>query len=184
MPRLIEKIMGTLDTIVQWLCVAFLALITIAVTWQVISRYVTRDSASWTTEVAALSFVWLSMLAISLGVRQGRHMVLDIWEYAPQHRWLRVTVTTVASGLVLFTLGVLVFYGIDALPSALRRNMPGIDLPFGYISLAVPVGAAISALFAIEAWWKLVRNPDPEHDPLPSKVLFQSDEDVLVKGEV
>ena len=86
--------------------------------------------------------------------------------------------------LVLFTLGVLVFYGIDALPSALRRNMPGIDLPFGYISLAVPVGAGISALFAIEAWWKLVRNPDPDVDPLPSKVLFQSDEDVLVKGEV
>ncbi len=62
--------------------------------------------------------------------------------------------------------------------------MPGIDLPFGIISLAVPVGCAISALFAVEAWWKLVRNTDPEVDPLPSTVLFQSEEDVLVKGEV
>lgn len=184
MPRLVDRLMSTLDVIVQWLCVLFLTLIVVSVTWQVLSRYVTRDSASWTTEVASLSFVWLSMLAIALGVRQGRHMVLDIWEYLPQHRWLRVTVTTVASALVLFTLAVLVFYGIEALPSALRRNMPGVNLPFGLISLAVPVGCAISALFAVEAWWKLVRNPDPDVDPLPSRVLFQSEDSTMVKGEV
>jgi len=184
MPRLIDQIMSTLDKIVQWFCVLCLVVITVAVTWQVIARYVTRDSSSWTTEVSSLAFVWLSMFAIALGVRQGRHMVLDIWEYAPAHRWLRVTITTIASALVLFTLAVLVWFGIEALPSALQRNMPGIDLPFGIISLAVPVGCAISALFAVEAWWKLVRNTDPEVDPLPSTVLFQSEEDVLVKGEV
>mgnify|MGYP000005531692 CR=1 FL=1 len=184
MPRLIDQIMSTLDKIVQWFCVLCLVVITVAVTWQVIARYVTRDSSSWTTEVSSLAFVWLAMMAIALGVRQGRHMVLDIWEYAPAHRWLRNTITTIASALVLFTLLVLVWYGMDALPSAMRRNMPGIDLPFGVISLAVPVGAAFSALFAIEAWWKLIRNPDPEVDPLPSRVLFQSEEDTLVKGEV
>lgn len=184
MPRLVDRIMSTLDVIVQWLCVVFLTLIVISVSWQVLARYVTRESSSWTTEVASLAFVWLSMLAIALGVRQGRHMVLDIWEYLPQKRWLRITVTTVASGLVLFTLAVLVFYGIDALPSALRRNMPGIDLPFGLISLAVPVGCGIAALFAVEAWWKLVRNPDPDVDPLPSRVLFQSEDSTMVKGEV
>ncbi|WAC66882.1 TRAP transporter small permease [Agrococcus sp. SL85] len=184
MPRLVDRIMSMLDVIVQWLCVAFLALIVISVSWQVLARYVTRESSSWTTEVASLAFVWLAMLAIALGVRQGRHMVLDIWEYLPQRRWLRIAVTTVASALVLFTLAVLVLYGIEALPSALRRNMPGIDLPFGLISLAVPVGCGISALFAIEAWWRLVRNPDPEVDPLPSRVLFQSEEDTMVKGEM
>lgn len=184
MPRFVERALSALDSIVQWLCVVCLGAILVSVTWQVVSRYVTRDSASWTTEVASLAFVWLAMLAIALGVRQGRHMVLDIWEYLPQHRWLRVTVTTVASALVLFTLAVLVFYGFEALPSALRRNMPGVNLPFGLISLAVPVGCAISALFAVEAWWKLVRNPDPDVDPLPSRVLFQSEDSTMVKGEV
>lgn len=184
MPRLIDRIMSTLDVIVQVLCVIFLAIVTVSVTWQVIARYVTRESSSWTTEVAALSFVWLSMLAIALGVRQGRHMVLDISEYLPKHRWLRITLSTIASALVLITLVVLVWFGTEALPSAMSRNMPGIDLPFGLISLAVPVGAALSALFAIEAWWRLVRNPDPEVDPLPSRVLFQSEEDTMVKGEV
>lgn len=184
MPALLERMLTLLDRIVQWACVIALATITVAVSWQVITRYVTRDSATWTVEVASLAFVWLSMLAIALGVRQGRHMVLDIWDYLPQHRWLRVTVTTVASVLVLGTLIALTVFGMEALPSAMRRNLPGIDLPFGLISLAVPVGSAIAGIFAIEAWWKLVREPDPDADPLPSAVLFQSKDDTMVKGEV
>lgn len=184
MPAPLERMLTLLDRIVQWACVIALATITVAVTWQVVTRYVTRDSATWTVEVASLAFVWLSMLAIALGVRQGRHMVLDIWDYLPQRRWLRITVTTVASALVLGTLVALTVFGMEALPSAMRRNMPGIDLPFGLISLAVPVGSAIAAIFAVEAWWRLVREPDPDADPLPSAVLFQSEEDTLVKGEI
>jgi len=184
MPALLERILTLLDRVVQWACVVALAVITVAVSWQVLTRYITRDSATWTVEVASLAFVWLSMLAIALGVRQGRHMVLDIWEYVPERRWLRITITTVASALVLATLIALTVFGMEALPSALRRNMPGTDLPFGLISLAVPVGSALAAIFAIEAWWKLVREPDPEADPLPSAVLFQSEEDTMVKGEI
>ena len=177
MPALLERILTTLDRIVQWACVVALSIVTIAVSWQVITRYVTRDSASWTLEVAALAFVWLSMLAIALGVRQGRHMVLDIWEYVPERRWLRITITTIA--LIALTI-----FGLEALPATMSRTMPGIDLPFGLISLAVPVGSAIAAIFAVEAWWKLVREPDPDADPLPSAVLFQSEADTLVKGEI
>lgn len=184
MPRPIERIMSALDTVVQWACVLCLTLVAVSVSWQVLTRYVTRDSATWTTEVSALAFVWLSMLAIALGVRQGRHMVLDIWEYVPERRWLRIAITSIASGLVLATLIALTWFGMEALPSAMRRNMPGIDLPFGLISLAVPVGSAIAAIFAVEAWWRLIRNPDPEVDPLPSAVLFQSEEDTMVKGEI
>jgi len=184
MPRPIDRILSALDVLVQILCVACLAIITISVSWQVLSRYVTRDSASWTTEASSLAFVWLAMLAIALGVRQGRHMVLDIWEYVPQRRWLRILVTTVASVLVIGTLVALVWFGAEGLPSAMRRTMPGLGIPFGVISLAVPVGCALSTLFAVEAWWRLVREPDPDVDPLPSRVLYQSQEDTMVKGEI
>lgn len=184
MPRPIDRILTALDVAVQILCALCLATVTLAVAWQVLSRYVTRGASSWTTEVAAIAFVWLAMLAIALGVRQGRHMVLDLWEFVPQRRWLRIAVTTGASALVLLTLVALTYFGAEALPSAFRRMMPGLQLPFGLVALAVPVGSAIAALFAVEAWWRLVRNPDPSVDPLPSRVLFQPADQTIVKGEV
>jgi TRAP-type C4-dicarboxylate transport system permease small subunit len=181
---LIDKIMGGLDRIVQVLCVVFLAVVLFAVTWQVLARYVTRASSSWTVDLASLAFVWLAMLAIALGVRQGRHMVLDVWEFLPNKRWLTVIVTTIASVLTLTAIVALIWFGFEALPSAMRRNLPGLGVPFGYISLAVPVGCLFSAVFAVEAWARIVFNRDPEADPLPSSVLFQPKDEITVKGEI
>ena len=82
MPRLIEKIMGTLDTIVQWLCVAFLAVITVAVTWQVISRYVTRDRTT------TPGFVFLEIDGLSL----------DILHFAKTHGYIPELARWIDSG--------------------------------------------------------------------------------------
>ncbi|MGF3057095.1 TRAP transporter small permease [Microbacterium sp. YY-01] len=181
---LLDRIMNGLDKAVQWLCVVFMALVVFAVSWQVLARYVTRASSSWTVDLAALAFVWLSMFAIALGVRQGRHMVLDIWEFFAHRRWLTVLITTVASLLVLLTIAALVWYGFQALPSAMRRTMPGLGVPFGLVSLAVPVGSILCAIFAVEAWVRTVMNKDLEADPLPSHIIFQPAGETVVKGEI
>lgn len=182
--RLVNRIMDGLDRVVQVLCVAFLGLVLFAVTWQVVARYVTRASSSWTVDLAALAFVWLAMLSIALGVRQGRHMALDIWEYLPKRRWIAVLTTSVASALVLATIVALAWYGFEAVPSAMRRELPGLQLPFGWVSLAVPVGAVLSAIFTIEAWARMVFAKDFDEDPLPSWVICQSKDEITVKGEV
>ncbi|KQZ06038.1 hypothetical protein ASD19_13130 [Microbacterium sp. Root53] len=181
---LIDRLMGGLDRVVQALCVVCLAVVLFAVTWQVLARYVTRASSSWTVDLAALAFVWLSMLAIALGVRQGRHMVLDIWEFLPSRRWIAILVTTVASVLVLVAIVALILYGAQALPSAMRRSLPGLGVPFGLLSLAVPVGCALAAVFAVEAWFRTVFNRDPDSDPLPSRILCQPEDELVVKGEI
>lgn len=180
----VDRALGWVDRLVQILAVLCLGTILVAVTWQVLARYVTRASSSWTVDLAALAFVWLSMLAISIGVRQGRHMVFDVWEFFPNKRWLTVVVTTVASALVVLTAVALAWYGIQGLPSAMRRDMPGLGIPFGFVALAVPVGCALSALFAIEAWVRLITNKNLDEDPLPDHVIFEDRDNLSVKGEI
>jgi TRAP-type C4-dicarboxylate transport system permease small subunit len=182
--RLIDRIMNGLDRVTQVLCVIALALVVVAVSWQVLARYVTRASSSWTVDLAQISFVWLTMFAIALGVRQGRHMVLDIWDFFPRKRVLGVVVTTIASVLVLVTIVALIWFGFEALPSAMRRKMPGLHIPTGWMSLAVPVGCILAAVFAVEAWFRTVMNRDPEVDPLPSHIIYQPEGDLTVKGEI
>jgi TRAP-type C4-dicarboxylate transport system permease small subunit len=143
----------------QILAVVLTLVLTFAVSWQIISRYLVQASTPWTSELASYSFVWLAMIAIALGVRRGRHMVLDIWEYLPSKRWLVVTVHTVAALVVVIVLALLVWFGIEGLPTAFRRTISSLGIPFGWVTLAVPVGAAFAAIFAIEAWWRAIRAP-------------------------
>lgn len=141
-----------LDTAIQVVCVALTAVIVIAVAAQVVARYVTNDSTPWLAESATYAFVWLTLLSISLGVRRGRHMSLDVWEYIPTPRWLDRLLESIVTLIVLAVLVVLVWYGLEALPAAANRTTPGIGVPFALVSAAVPVGCALSFIFQIELY--------------------------------
>lgn len=181
--RLSERLLTGLDIALQWIAVALLAVVVFAVTWQVLARYVTTSSSAWTSELASLAFVWLAMLAIPLGIRRGRHMVLDIWEYFPYRRWLQRSVTTVSAIVVILTFALLVLFGFEAAGPAFNRTMAGLPISFGWIALAVPVGSVFSAIFAVEAWWRLF-TAEKDVDPLDDPVLCQPDDVVVIKGEL
>jgi TRAP-type C4-dicarboxylate transport system permease small subunit len=179
----VDKALKGIDLVLQLIAVFLLVVVVLAVTAQVVARYVTSTSTPWTVELASFSFVWLSMIAIALGVRRGRHMVLDIWEYVPYKRWLMRILETITAIIVVAVLAALVWYGFQALPPSFRRNSPGLDISFGWVALAVPVGAVFSLIFAVEAWWKLFHAPQGV-DPLTAPVIYQPADVIIIKGEV
>ena len=136
----IDRILSGLDRVLQVICVVLLGIVVFAVSWQVISRYVTESSASWTVELASYAFVWLAMIAIALGVRRGRHMVLDIWEYVPYKRWLMRILETVTAVIVVAVLGALVWYGFEALPPRSDAVRPGWGCRSGGLPSPCPWG--------------------------------------------
>ncbi len=179
----INKSLDWLDLVLQIVGVLLLSAVTISVTLQVFSRYITQTSIPWTAELATYSFVWLSMIAIALGVRRGRHMLLDVWDYLPYRRWLTVAVETVAVVVVVVVLILLAYYGSQGLEVAFSRSLPGLGIAYGWVTLAVPVGSILALIFALEAWWKRIHAGRHE-DPLTAQVLFQPKDEIVVKGEI
>ena len=49
-----------------------------AVTWGVLTRYVTAQPAPWASEVAAIAFAWLTFFGASAGFRHGAHPSIDM----------------------------------------------------------------------------------------------------------
>lgn len=179
----IDKGLDAFDLVLQIIGVLLLGTVALSVTLQVFSRYITQSSIPWTAELATYSFVWLSMIAIALGVRRGRHMLLDIWEYLPSRRWLAVTIETVAAAVVATVLILLAWFGSQGLGAAFARSLPGLGIAYGWVTLAVPVGSIVALIFAIEAWWKRI-NAGKDEDPLTAGVLFQPKDSVIIKGEI
>lgn len=182
-PRWLQRILDVADVVIQIVCVVLLAVMLASITWQVVSRYVIEQSAAWTSELAGVTFVWLAMLGISLGVRRGRHMTLDIWEYVPYRRGLYLSVVGFSGLAVIAVLAILAYFGFDGLGASFSRDMPGLGLSYGWQSLAVPAGCTISLVFAIEVLWKTLMAKQGE-DPLPAGVIFQPEAEIIVKGEV
>lgn len=179
----ISKGLDWLDLLLQIVGVLLLGAVTVSVTLQVFSRYITQSSIPWTAELASYSFVWLSMIAIALGVRRGRHMLLDVWDYLPYRRWVIVLIDTIAAAVVVGVLVLLIWFGAQGLGAAFNRSLPGLGIPYGWVTLAVPAGSALALIFAIEAWWKSI-HAKPHEDPLPIGTLFQPKDAIVVKGEI
>lgn len=171
---IINRGLGLLDKIVQWVCVILLATLAGSVTWQVLSRYVTAKSAPWTGEVATICFVWLAMLAIALGVRRGRHMVMDLWEYLGENSAVAKVIRVFAALAVVAILLVLTWVGTQGLDAAFARRLPMLGISYGWQNLAVPVGAGLALLFAVEATIRTALAKGNEN-PLSQEVLYDDD---------
>lgn len=156
----VSTVLDGLARVVEALALTLMTVIVVAITWQVIARYVTAASTAWAPELASLAFVWLSLLSIALGIRRGSHIVVDVWS-GVRTRWLQRLIDTLAAIAVVGVLLVLLYFGYQSLPTSFARSLPGLGIAAGWINLAVPVGSALSLVFAVEAWWRNVVGRPP-----------------------
>lgn len=156
--RLSRKPMNVLEHLVVGAAMIALLVVVVTVVWQVIARYVTSTSTAWAPELAQTAFVWTALLAIPIGVRRGRHMLVNIWSGRGEK--LQKVFFTFASVAVMVICVALVVFGIDMLQTSFRRSLPSLGISAGWQMLAVPISFALSFIFQAEV---LVRRfTDPE----------------------
>jgi TRAP-type C4-dicarboxylate transport system permease small subunit len=130
-------------------CTALLFVIFSSVVLQVVNRWLFKISLPWTEELARYSFVWLSCIGISLGVKQKKHMDVDlIGQYLREKskRRLEIVVDVVFIILCLF----IIYYGLRYVGKLKRygQKSAALHLQAWVVYLAGPVGLGLS-LFRI-----------------------------------
>lgn len=117
---------------------------------QVVSRVATGGSPPWTEEIALLMFGWIVLLMIAIGVRENAHVrVAALIGCLPERagnaaeRMIRVLIGAVA--IYLFWAGSGYLVDMSGSTSAAIRY------PIELLYAAMPVSAAIMALFALES---------------------------------
>lgn len=144
----VKKALDWLEKIVMLAAVIALGIIVLTMVWQVLARYVVSQSTAWAPELAQTAFVWAALLAVPLGVRHSRHMLVDIWQWAPEK--LQKIMFAVASAAVMFISATLVVYGAEMLGTSFQRSLPSLGISSGWQMLAVPVGFGLSIIFQLE----------------------------------
>ena len=71
-----ETLRKRLDKVLEFICCTLLALMTILVTWQVVSRYVLNNQSTVTEEIVLYSFVWMGLLGGAYLFGKNEHMAM------------------------------------------------------------------------------------------------------------
>ena len=121
------------------LLMALLALMSALVFANVVLRYTTGDSIVWAEELSRYLMIWLTFLGAGLVLRYGGHLAVDNLQDllpAPAGRWLRALIVLCVAGFAVC----MIWIGTDYTLRTWAQTTPVMELPFGLIYSALPVG--------------------------------------------
>lgn len=148
--------MARLDLLLNGALVAVFALMALAASLQVVSRYVFNDPIVGTEEVALTCAVWLTFLGAAVVSRDRLHIAIDLLteRLAPRGAAVLRAISSLAS--VAFAVLILV-YGIKLTTFAHGFETSALRLPSSVVVSALPVGAAMLAWYELIASWRALR---------------------------
>lgn len=94
-----------------------LVIVVFAVCWGVVTRYITEQPATWTSEVAGIAFAWLIFVGAAAGFKYGMHVAIDmgvaLLPLRPR-RWLMAAADLLVLAFLLTFFVLSVEFSIDA----------------------------------------------------------------------
>lgn len=146
-----KRLLDRIGAIEQGLGLGLIALIVGAITFQVFTRYVLNRPMAWVEETATYAFIWMVFVGASLGLKQGRHILIEtVGSRLPPR--LAAGLRALVWLLVLATLVVLVVQGLKVMEVEGRSrtiSLP-IELPRSWFySLPLTLSAASMALTTV-----------------------------------
>lgn len=140
------------------------ALLTIDVLWGVVTRYFLGEQSRWTEELARVLLIWVALLGTSVAFSVKGHLGVDFFVglFAPgAHRLMRAVAHLVVIG---FTLSAMVWGGFRLVMETfqLEQMMMALNVPKGWVYLAVPISGLFITLFEVESLAETIMNAEPQ----------------------
>lgn len=140
-----QHVSDGVHAIVKWICICLVIFMTAEVIVSVFFRYVLDSPLKWGEELARLTMVWAGLLGISIALRDGEHIGLEILT-GRLHGRLRAFCNLITYCLVALFLVVLLIWGIKISYAAWGTILPALQIRWTWSHLAVPVTAAVQLL--------------------------------------
>ena len=131
----------TLIRMNRWCVIALLAAMAVMVFANVALRFLTDHSILWVEEVSRFLMIWLTFLGAGIVLRYGAHVGIDTLQdrFPRQAPILRAVIFC---KLLLF-FAIMVWLGTDYAMRTWRQTTPVLQIPYGAVYLAMPVGFAL-----------------------------------------
>lgn len=155
-----KKIIDFYNRFEEYLLVGSLVFTVCIILLQVIMRYVFNSSLSWSEELARYIFIWQIWLGASLGVREKKHIRVElVYGLFKQKGQLVMDVlsTIIWIALCIF----LAINGTELTLALLQRHStsPAMKIPMYIIYSTLPISCGVMVLRLVQRVLKIIKTP-------------------------
>ncbi|CAM4388987.1 TRAP transporter small permease [Paenibacillus tarimensis] len=137
-----------IDKAVEAFAVSAVALMTIIVTVQVITRKVFNFVFFWSEEITLLLLIWFSFLGIAIGFREKLHLAMDAVAKRLPAGLNKALDYIIGSATLLFG-GYLILYGWEFTVLMHNNTMTATDWPSSVMYIIMPVTGLMICVYTI-----------------------------------
>ena len=122
--------------------------------------HVLKKPSTWTSELATMLLIWVSLLGAAIGFIRGSHLGVDYFVTKLSLKKQVINKIIVYILIALFASFVMIYGGIRFVSLILTHGQvsPALQIKMGYVFLAVPISGFFILVFAIETVVKNVFN--------------------------
>ena len=148
---MLKSIKKVLDSSLEFLVIAVVAVLVVDVLWQVFTRFILKNPSTWTEELAVFMLIWVSLLGSAVALGRGAHLGIDYFVGKLSPRKRLYTEIFVFLCISAFSLAVMVIGGIELVSNTLELGQvsPALGVKVGYVYLAVPISGFFLVLYSV-----------------------------------
>lgn len=117
-------------------------------TIQVFARFVFQQPTDWTEVLTRFVLIWMVYLGTGVALRAGALVSVDLFFRMCSGRWKRAAEALIVACVLVF-LVVIGWYGAQLTWRIRFQEVAGLEVSMSWAYLAIPVGAAFSAIAAL-----------------------------------
>lgn len=148
-------VVGALERLADGLLIGLLLLIFVLVMAQVVCRYVFNSPLIWSEELARVCFIWMVMLAWSLGSRRRSHLAITIVSNLLAPRPRAVLKIAIQVLMIVFAM-LLIVHGWKLTVNNLDLSLVTLEISYAVVYGVVPLGAAAVIVYALAEIARLI----------------------------
>ncbi len=148
---MLERAKKKVDKILEWILIILVAVNVLNVLWQVFTRFVLKDSSSFTEELARYLLIWVGLLGASYAAGKKMHLAIDVVLRSLRGKAREMAELCIQTFIFLFSLFVMVIGGIRLVAITLKLNQisAALRIQLGYVYCVLPLSGLLIMFYAV-----------------------------------
>jgi TRAP-type C4-dicarboxylate transport system permease small subunit len=145
------QLIAGIDLVLRRFLIILMALIVLAVTWQVFTRFIIQDPSSYTEELARFLLIWIGILGAAYALRTRAHLGIDLIAQRVGEKDRKRIQVTVYSTVIFFAFFVMVVGGIRLvnITFSLNQISAAMGIRMGYIYTVLPLSGILMIIYSL-----------------------------------
>lgn len=144
-----KQLRNVIDKVMRALNAAAMAILTLLVIWQVFTRYILNSPSTWSEELAAYMFAWVTVFGAAYVFGKREHMNIPVIVERFSLRNQNSLQILAESLNFIFALTVMVYGGYEITKLTMGQMSSSLPLQMGYFYMCIPISGIFIALYSV-----------------------------------